>query len=91
MASLSFLPTTPGNWVFHCHFAGHVGDIVTLHGSPDAFVVQSGGPNGSYRTAHWRLFCAGADRFELDYQRETAANLNLPTISISNAASTSAG
>jgi len=40
--SLSFLPTTPGNWVFHCHFAGHVGDIVTLHGSPDAFVVQSG-------------------------------------------------
>jgi hypothetical protein len=52
-------------------------------------VVQSGGPNGSYRTAHWRLFCAGADRFELDYQRETAANLNLPTISISNTASTS--
>ncbi|HEV8214362.1 MAG TPA: multicopper oxidase domain-containing protein [Gemmatimonadaceae bacterium] len=44
--SLSFLPTTPGNWVFHCHFAGHVGDIVTLHGSPDAFVVQSGaGPH----------------------------------------------
>jgi FtsP/CotA-like multicopper oxidase with cupredoxin domain len=38
---LSFLPTTPGNWVFHCHFAGHVGDIVSLHGSPDAFVVQS--------------------------------------------------
>src|SRR6185369_4557272 len=40
--SLAFLPTTPGNWVFHCHFAGHVGEIVSLHGSPDADVVQSG-------------------------------------------------
>ena len=39
--SLSFLPTTPGNWVFHCHFAGHVGEIVSLHGSPDAFIVPS--------------------------------------------------
>jgi FtsP/CotA-like multicopper oxidase with cupredoxin domain len=37
--SLSFLPTTPGNWVFHCHFASHVGDVVTLHGSPDAYTV----------------------------------------------------
>jgi manganese oxidase len=39
--SLSFLPTTPGNWVFHCHFAGHVGDIVSLHDSPDPHVVLS--------------------------------------------------
>ena len=39
--SLSFVPTTPGNWVFHCHFAGHVGEIVSLHGSPDAHVVPS--------------------------------------------------
>jgi FtsP/CotA-like multicopper oxidase with cupredoxin domain len=39
--SLSFVPTTPGNWVFHCHFAGHVGEIVSLHGSPDANVVPS--------------------------------------------------
>jgi FtsP/CotA-like multicopper oxidase with cupredoxin domain len=30
--SLSWVPTTPGNWVFHCHFAGHVGEIVSLHG-----------------------------------------------------------
>jgi FtsP/CotA-like multicopper oxidase with cupredoxin domain len=35
-ATFSFVPTTPGNWVFHCHFAGHVGDHVTLHGSTDA-------------------------------------------------------
>ncbi len=40
---LSFVPSTPGNWVFHCHFAGHVGDIVSLHGSPDAHVVQQAG------------------------------------------------
>ncbi|MBA2626853.1 MAG: multicopper oxidase domain-containing protein, partial [Gemmatimonadales bacterium] len=39
--SLSFLPTTPGNWVFHCHFAGHVGEVVSLHGSPDAHVVAA--------------------------------------------------
>ncbi len=39
--SLSFLPTTPGNWVFHCHFAGHVGEIVSLHDSPDAFIAAS--------------------------------------------------
>ena len=34
--SLSFVPSTPGNWVFHCHFAGHVGDIVSLHDAADA-------------------------------------------------------
>jgi FtsP/CotA-like multicopper oxidase with cupredoxin domain len=39
--SLSFVPTTPGNWVFHCHFAGHVGEVVSLHGSPDAYMVPS--------------------------------------------------
>ena len=33
--AISWVPTTPGNWVFHCHFASHVGDDVTLHGSPD--------------------------------------------------------
>ena len=37
--SLSFLPTTPGNWVFHCHFATHVGDFASLHGAPDAHVA----------------------------------------------------
>ena len=32
---LSFLPSTPGNWVFHCHFASHVGEVVSLHDRPD--------------------------------------------------------
>ncbi len=39
--SLSFVPTTPGNWAFHCHFASHVGEVVSLHGSPEAFLVPS--------------------------------------------------
>jgi manganese oxidase len=40
----SFVPTTPGNWVFHCHFADHVSDHVSLIGSPDAYVI--GGDSG---------------------------------------------
>jgi FtsP/CotA-like multicopper oxidase with cupredoxin domain len=44
--SLSFLPTTPGNWVFHCHFASHVGEVVSLHDSPDAFTIPS--PTGDH-------------------------------------------
>ena len=41
--SLSFVPTTPGNWVFHCHFASHVGEIVSLHGSPEAHLMAGEG------------------------------------------------
>ncbi len=32
--TLSFLPTTPGNWLFHCHFSFHMDESVTLAGSP---------------------------------------------------------
>jgi FtsP/CotA-like multicopper oxidase with cupredoxin domain len=31
---LAFVPTTPGNWIFHCHFAFHVDVDATLVGSP---------------------------------------------------------
>ena len=31
---LSFVPSTPGNWVFHCHFAFHVDEVASLVGSP---------------------------------------------------------
>ena len=41
--SLAFLPTTPGNWVFHCHFASHIGEDVSLHGAPDSFLVPAAG------------------------------------------------
>lgn len=34
--SLSFVPTTPGNWVFHCHFASHISDHSSLTGATDA-------------------------------------------------------
>ena len=44
--SLSFVPSTPGNWVFHCHFASHVGEDVSLHGAPDPFLVPS--PTGDH-------------------------------------------
>ena len=36
--SLSFVPTTPGNWVFHCHFATHINEQSSLHGA-DAHVA----------------------------------------------------
>lgn len=42
--SLSFVPTTPGNWVFHCHFASHVGDFSSLHGATDAQILPALGP-----------------------------------------------
>jgi len=32
--TLRFLPTTPGNWLFHCHFSFHMDETVTLSGSP---------------------------------------------------------
>ena len=38
--NIAWVPTTPGNWVFHCHFASHVGSAVTLHGSPDPYMVK---------------------------------------------------
>ena len=41
--NIAWVPTTPGNWVFHCHFASHVGSAVTLHGSPDAYTVKLAG------------------------------------------------
>jgi FtsP/CotA-like multicopper oxidase with cupredoxin domain len=34
--TLAFVPTTPGNWLFHCHFSFHMNDEVTLSGSPDS-------------------------------------------------------
>jgi hypothetical protein len=52
-------------------------------------VTQRDGTEGPYRTTHWRLFCMGGDRFELDYQRQAAGNSQLPTVSISHAPSTS--
>ena len=43
--TLAFVPTTPGNWLFHCHFSFHMDDDVTLSGSPpDSQSIRSSGP-----------------------------------------------
>ncbi|PYP79856.1 MAG: hypothetical protein DMD35_07015 [Gemmatimonadetes bacterium] len=51
--TIGWVPTTPGNWVFHCHFASHVGEAVTLHGSPEAHTVRlAGEPTGHAPSVH---------------------------------------
>jgi FtsP/CotA-like multicopper oxidase with cupredoxin domain len=40
--SLAFTPTTPGNWPFHCHFAAHIDEQVSLHGATDAQLMPGG-------------------------------------------------
>jgi manganese oxidase len=47
--TFTWVPTTPGNWVFHCHLASHVGEGVTLHGSPDAHTAH--GASGTVKQA----------------------------------------
>ena len=41
----SFLPSTPGNWLLHCHFAFHVDETTSLVGSPrdsaDAVAIET--------------------------------------------------
>jgi manganese oxidase len=32
--TFDFAPTTPGNWLMHCHFSFHMDETVTLSGSP---------------------------------------------------------
>lgn len=34
--ALSWSPTRPGNWIFHCHFAGHLSHLVALDTEGDA-------------------------------------------------------
>lgn len=46
--TLSFVPTTPGNWLFHCHFSLHMDTMVTLSGSPRALP----GPAPAAHPAH---------------------------------------
>ena len=34
--TMGFVATTPGNWLFHCHFSFHMDETVTLSGAPSA-------------------------------------------------------
>ena len=66
--SLAFLPTTPGNWVFHCHFAVHVGHEVSLVGSPrdsaEMLARSSAAPVvASAHGAHGAVLPASAARY----------------------------
>ncbi len=40
--TLAFVPSTPGNWLFHCHLSFHVDETVSLVGSPRDSVVTKG-------------------------------------------------
>jgi hypothetical protein len=48
------------------------------------FVVQKSDKDNSYRLTQWRLICHGADRFELDFQRQAMPSAGFATVSISN-------
>lgn len=48
--TFSFLPSTPGNWLFHCHFAFHADETVTLAGSPrDSAAAAAATHAGTHR------------------------------------------
>jgi hypothetical protein len=48
------------------------------------FVVQKSDKDNSYRLTQWRLICHGADRFELDFQRQATPSAGFASVSISN-------
>jgi hypothetical protein len=48
------------------------------------FVVQKSDKDNSYRLTQWRLICHGADRFELDFQRQAMPSAGLASVSITN-------
>lgn len=45
--TLAFAATTPGNWLFHCHFSLHMDETVSLTGSPrDSAAAMAGMSHG---------------------------------------------
>lgn len=42
--TLAFAPTTPGNWLLHCHFSFHMDETVTLGGPAPAPAAPQSGP-----------------------------------------------
>jgi FtsP/CotA-like multicopper oxidase with cupredoxin domain len=74
--SLSFVPTTPGNWTFHCHIATHVGEVVTLHGTPmpGAHVDSTASPHDAKGTHTMRGMVVGMHITPSPSYREPATN-----------------
>ena len=52
--TLAFVPSTPGNWLFHCHFSFHVDETATLSGSPRDATAAGGKstPNAAMHDSH---------------------------------------
>lgn len=49
--SLRFEASTPGNWLYHCHFAFHIDETSSLHGAPtDSASLAAGG--GAWHRSH---------------------------------------
>jgi hypothetical protein len=61
-------------WKFENSARGVIGKVV----------AQMDGGDKSYRMSVWRLMCVNSDQFELAFQRKTAVNGILPTVSMSN-------
>ena len=60
--TLAFAATTPGNWLFHCHFSFHMDETVTLGASPadssalgSAASATHAGTHGSSATSEHRM------------------------------------
>lgn len=49
--TFDFAPTTPGNWLMHCHFSFHMDETVTLSGSPKDSAAMETAAHADHATA----------------------------------------
>ncbi len=47
---ITWSPERPGNWVFHCHFAGHMTSLEKLNQADHSGRVPAGGMHGSHQS-----------------------------------------
>ena len=60
--TFSFLPSTPGNWLFHCHFAFHADENASVVGSPsdaDGGAAAASAPHDAHAAGSARGSAAG--------------------------------
>ena len=59
--TLAFVPTTPGNWLFHCHFSFHMDDDVTPERLAARFrIVRRSGSDGSWHIGGAHTACTAS-------------------------------